>query len=78
MVKKHKIIESYEVVLYCDECGAKMLPSKFRYPENDFENLCPNCGAQVFTKQSFPFQNVWFENEGIPVKINEHGNLEDL
>ena len=21
MVKKHKIIESYEVFLYCDECG---------------------------------------------------------
>lgn len=78
MVKKHKIIESYEVFLYCDVCGAKMLPSKYRHPEGNFENLCPCCGAQVFTKQGFPFQNVWYENEGIPVKINENGQLEDL
>lgn len=54
------------------------IEEKLVYPESDFENLCPNCGAQVFTKQSFPFQNVCFEKEGIPVKINEHGNLEDL
>lgn len=78
MVKRHKIIELNEVFLYCDGCGAKMLPGKFRYPENDFENLCPNCGSKVYTKQGFPFQNVWYENEGIPVRIKDDGQVEDL
>lgn len=78
MVKRHEITESYEVFLYCDECGTKMLPSNFRYPECDFENLCPKCGAKEYTKQSFPFQHVWYKTEGIPVRIKENGQMEDL
>ena len=78
MIKKHKIIESHHIALYCDLCGAKMKPSTYRYPEKDFENECPNCGTVTVTKECFPFQRLTFEGEGVPVKINENGLVEDL
>lgn len=61
MVKKHKILESYQVFLYCDKCGERMNYIKF---SNGYNYSCPNCGNKVISENSYPHQIVNYELDG--------------
>lgn len=72
MLKKHKIMASYEIVLYCDKCGKQMFQKTV-----DLTNLAApykytcECGHEMASKDSFPCQQVYWELEGVEMTQEE-------
>lgn len=72
MVKKHRIIKAYNVMMWCDECGAQMLPSELNigtaassFTDCTFTSKCPNCGFSVNTgKTQYPHTQIEFDLKG--------------
>lgn len=73
-VKKCKIINMYEVLLYCRMCGTRMPEGVFKYERNpdnpaDFSNnwyahTCPACGYVHNSRVKYPHQQVEFDEGG--------------
>lgn len=64
MIKKHEIIKSYQVILYCDNCGEKMNFVKFNGEHDGLEYNCPKCNSKYFSKDLFPYTISEYKTEG--------------
>lgn len=64
MIKKHEIIKSYQVILYCDQCDNQMKFDGFDVDKKLYRYICPQCKAVQYSTETFPYIINTYETEG--------------
>lgn len=64
MIKRHEIIKSYQVILYCDNCNAQMKFNGFDITKELYEYICPKCGNIQYSKEMLPYVINSYKTEG--------------
>lgn len=64
MIKKHEIIKSYQVLLYCDKCEKEMKYEGFDIKKELFKYKCNKCNKILYSSQSYPYVMNHYKLEG--------------
>ena len=64
MIKKHEIIKSYQVLLYCDKCGKEMKFDGFDVKKELYRYKCNECGEIQYSNQNYPYIINHYKIEG--------------
>ena len=59
-----KKVETYQVDLYCEVCHEKMVEKEDDCDPEWYTYYCENCGANIITKQKYPFIEYKGVNNG--------------